>query len=131
MNPGVMIAITAAAAAHKAKTQTIDAFRLQGATAPERARPLPDLGLSLTNDALAKLIEAGIIRGVDSRGRLTILGDSIDRVEGYYLDETAFIADRDGTNYTKSELRAVWIGIGLVMAAVGLMIVIVLLRESK
>ena len=37
--------------------------------------------------AAGALIEAGVMRAVDSRGRLTILGDSIDRVAGYYLGE--------------------------------------------
>ncbi len=116
MNPGVMVAIHAAAAAQKAKTAALDAFRVHGATAPERARSLRDLGLDLGNDAVAKLIETGVIRGVDSRGRLTVLGDSIDRVEGYYLDEAAFIANRDGTDGTRSRKQAWLIAIAILVA---------------
>ena len=71
MNPGSMVAIhtaTTAAAAAKARTKVLDTFRTHDATAPTRARTLADIGLS-ADDAVGKLIEAGVIRPVDSRHR--------------------------------------------------------------
>ena len=68
MNHGAMIAIHAAAAAAKARSDVLDAFRVRGATAPDRARPLYDLGLALDNAALREFFAAGILRGVDARG---------------------------------------------------------------
>jgi hypothetical protein len=118
MNPGVMIAIHAAAA-QKAKCDALDAFRIHGATAPERARPLRELGFSGGNTAVAELIASGVIRGVDSRGRLTVLGDTIDRVDGYYLDEVAFIANRDGTGRASRGKRLRWVMGALALVAVG------------
>ena len=98
MNPGTMVAIhaaTAAAAAEKARTRVLDCFRTNDATAPDRARTLRELGLAARDTPVGELISAGVVRGVDSRGRLTVIGDSIDRVVGYYLDEPAYIAHRD------------------------------------
>lgn len=119
MNPGVMIAIHAAAAAQKAKTEALDAFRIHGATAPERSRPLRDLGLTMESTAVGKLIASGVVRGVDSRGRLAVLGDTIDRVEGYYLDEAAFIANRDGTHRSSTQKQVRWVIAALVAMAIG------------
>lgn len=119
MNPGTMVAIhaaTVAAAAAKAKQQALDAFRTHDATAPDRARTLAEIGLAADDAAVGSLIEAGVVRGVDSRGRLTVLGDSIDRVAGYYLDEAAYIADRDGKNGTSSRKQALVI-LGIMLLA--------------
>ena len=128
MNPGVMIAIHAAAAAEKAKTQVLDAFRVHGATAPDRVCTLADLGLTDNEDAVAKLISAGVIRGVDSRGRLTVLGDSIDRVAGYYLDEPAFIALRDGAASSGARKQAVAIVCAFVAVAVVAILAVMIAR---
>ena len=49
MTHGAMVAIhaaTAAAAAAKARTQVLDTFRIQDATAPERARTLAEIRLA-------------------------------------------------------------------------------------
>ena len=95
MTHGAMIAIHAAAAAARARTHALDAFRVRGATAPERARPLVDLGLTADDRALRGLLAEGVVRAVDARGRATVIGDDFARVAGYYLDEAAFVAQRD------------------------------------
>ena len=74
-----MLAASAAAAAAQAERRHLDALRAAGATAPERARPLEQLGLA-RDDAFGRLAARGIIR---EAGR------------GVYLDEVAFIAYRD------------------------------------
>ena len=131
MNPAVMIAIHAAAAAQKAKTDALDAFRIHGATAPERARPLHDLGLGGDSTAVAELIAAGVVRGVDSRGRLTVLGDIVDRVEGYYLDEVAFIANRDGADGAPTRKHLAWVIGALVVVAAGAVIAITAIARQQ
>ena len=123
-------AATTAAAAAKARTQALDAFRLRGATAPERACPLPELGLAADNDALNELIQKGVIRGVDSRNRLTVLGDSVDRVAGYYLDEGAYIAHRDGKDKTTRK-EAAWVVLILLLAVAGVALVLLLVLSRR
>ena len=126
MNPGTMVAIhaaTAAAAAEKARTRVLDCFRTHDATAPDRARTFRDLGLADQDTAVGELISAGVVRGVDSRGRLTVIGDSVDRVAGYYLDEPAYIAHRD--RKTNADTRKSVIAILAVMLlAAGVALVI-------
>ena len=133
MNAGAMVAIhaaTVAAAAAKARTKVLDTFRTHDATAPARARPLVAIGLAGDDAAVGALIEAGVIRGVDSRGRLTILGDSIDRVAGYYLDEAAYIAHRDGSEAGPSR-RAVVIAVVCAMLVVVAAIAVVFLAKAN
>ncbi len=72
MSYAVMIAVQAATAAKKERARIIDAFRLQQATSPERARPLDELGIPMSDRSLATYIRAGVIRGVDTRGRLAV-----------------------------------------------------------
>lgn len=123
MNPAVMVAIHAAAATEKARTQVLDAFRVKGATAPDRMCTLSDLNLPDDDKVLREFIAAGVIRGVDSRGRLTVLGDSIDRVAGYYLDEPACIAHRSKQRSSSSRqaLMAVLALLGASVVAVLIM----------
>ena len=112
-----MIAINAAASAAKARTRVIDAFRLRGATAPERARPLAELGLASDDRALGAYIASGVIRGVDPRGRPAVIGYEHSRIEGYYLDEGAYMAERDrgGGGLRRSRVLLVIVGILLVL----------------
>lgn len=120
MNPGTMVAIHAAAtaaAAAKARTRVLDAFRTHDATAPTRARTLAEIGLGDRDRAVGDLIQAGVLRGVDSRGRLTVLGDIVDRVVGYYLDEAAFIAHRDQKDGATNRKAVAAIVLGMVVAA--------------
>ena len=97
-------------------------IRTHDATAPTRARRLADIGLA-GDDAVARLIQDGVIRPVDSRGRLTVLGDSIDRVAGYYLDEAAYIVNRDGADRASSR-KGVLLACAAVVVAAGAALVI-------
>ena len=85
----------AAKAAATARTRILDAFRLRDATAPERALPLAELGLAVDDKYLAEFIRSGVIRGVDSRDRPTVIGYEHVRIGGYFLDERVYIAERD------------------------------------
>jgi hypothetical protein len=129
MNAGTWVAIhaaTTAAAAAKARTHALDCFRTRDATAPERARTLREIGLADDDRAVGELISAGIVRGVDSRGRLTVLGDAVDRVEGYYLDEAAFIAHRDGKTGASSRSTALAVAIAVLLVVAGAVAVVVM-----
>ena len=133
MTHGAMVAIqaTAAAAAAKARTQVLDTFRIQDATAPERARTLAEIGLASDDAAVRDLIAAGVLRGVDARARLTVLGDSIDRVAGFYLDEQAYIAHRDGTS-ARSSRQAVLLACSVVLVALGLAaLAVIIVNRSR
>lgn len=132
MNPGSWVAIhaaTTAAAAAKARTHTLDAFRMRDATAPERARRLAELGLA-DDRAIRELISAGVVRGVDSHGRLTVLGDSVDRVAGYYLDEAEYIAHRDRAGSGAARWNVVALALGMTVAlAVAALVVMMAARR--
>lgn len=127
-----MVAITAAqtAARERAKTRTIDAFRTNDATATDRARPLAELGLSIDDDAVRKLVTDGVIRGVDNRGRLTVLGDSVHRVAGYYLDEPAYIAHRDKSSKASAVAVAIAV-IAAMIVIVGAIALVVATRATR
>lgn len=117
MNHGAMIAIRAAAAAAKARTEVLDTFRLKDATAPDRARALHDLGLPLDSRALRELFESGVLRGVDSRGRPLIEGGMAGAGDRFYLDEAAFVARRDGAGggMRRRQLIAVAAALGVLL----------------
>ena len=117
MNHGAMIAIHAAAAAVKARADVLDAFRLKGATAPDRARALYDLGLQLDNHALPEFFTSGVLRGVDARGRAVMAGEMSGAGDRFYLDEAAFIAVRDGAGGAANRHQVL-----LVAVAVGVML---------
>jgi len=97
-------AVVAAAAAARAKrVQTIlDAFRIAGATAPERARSLEQLGLE-RNAELNELIEHQVLLPAP-------------RESGWYLSESAYIARRDFTA-TQATRRIVAIALALAVIA--------------
>ena len=129
MNPGAWVAIhaaTTAAAAEKAKTRVLDCFRSHDATAPDRAQSLVELGLADDDNAVRELLSVGVVRGVDSRGRLTVLGDSIDRVAAYYLDEVAFIAHREAKNRPSSRGTVVAAFIVTALLVLGAALVVVM-----
>ena len=77
---GAVVAIAAAAHARRVQEVT-DAFRLAGATAPERAQSLAALGLTHAA-AVDELARAGVL--VAGPGR-----------ETWYLSEAAVVARRD------------------------------------
>ena len=115
MSHGAMIAIRAAGI-ETARTKLVDMFRLRGATAPDRALSLDQLGLSPSDETLTAMIGSGVIRGVDARGRPAVIGYEENRVAAYYLDESAYIAERDRRK--RSETRALLVVFALVLAVI-------------
>ena len=81
MTIGANVAIMAAAAAAQRRQRVLDVFRVAGATAPERAKSLGELGLPL-DATLEGCIEAGVVRLGKREGEL-------------WLDEAAYVSRRD------------------------------------
>ena len=115
MSYGAMIAVQAATAAKKERARIIDAFRLQQATSPEWARPLDELGIPMSDRSLATYIRAGVIRGVDTRGRLAVMGHEDTRIGAYYLDESAYIEYRDRSEVGSPGARKAMIWLAVVL----------------
>lgn len=124
---GAIMAIHAAQA-QKRRTAVLDAFRLRGATSQDRARPLSELGLAADDAALAELLQKGVIRALDSRGRPAVLGDAMARIEGFYLDEATFIADREASGFSRSDRVAVAVIVAIALAFVGTVLMMKLAR---
>ena len=80
MGAGAVVA-AAAAAKKKRREHILDVFRVAGATAPERARSLAEIGLAESFE-LDELMRAGVICSGQQRST-------------WYLDEASFIALRD------------------------------------
>jgi len=129
MNPAIMIVIHAAHAAAKSREKCLDTFRVQAATAPERARPLAELGLPNDDKSFAALVAAGIIKGVDSRGRPTVIGDAVSRTVAFYLDEPELVAQRD-LKTSKSRRGAIIVGIVVWAVLILLIGLLVALRSQ-
>ena len=118
-----MVAIHVAAAATKARCKVMDSFRLAGATAAERARPIAELGVDPGDRYLAEFVAQGVIRGVDRRGRPVVIGDEYNAAESYWLDEAAVIANREGRANRESRKAAIVVlAILLVFAGVALVL---------
>jgi hypothetical protein len=130
MNHGAMIAIHAAAAAAKARTEVLDAFRVNGATAPERARGLHELALADDNSALRAFFESGVLRAVDSRGRALVPGGRAGAGDRYYLDEQALIADRDGNSGSAKRRQVMLIALGAGFLLAGLIVGLLRVRAG-
>ena len=133
MNHGAMVAVHIAVAAAHARTKVIDALRVQGATAPERAVTLDTLNIVRDDSGLAQLVDAGIVRGVDQDLRpSSAIGTS--HWARYYLDEVAYIADRDGTSpAARAKARAAWRGAlvaALAGAVIAALIAFLIVRQS-
>jgi hypothetical protein len=80
MGGGAVIA--AAAAARRRRIQAIvDAFRLAGATAPDRARTFEELGVNVGDRVTRDLIQDGVLLPVGLEG-------------SWYLSEAGYIAHR-------------------------------------
>ena len=116
-----LIVAHAASVAAKARTRILDSFRLRDATSAERALPLAEFGFPASDRELAAFIKAGVIRGVDDRGRPTVIGYENARVAGYYLDEAAYIAERDRKARSGSRAAVLAIVIALVIALIPLL----------
>ncbi|MDF1505632.1 hypothetical protein [Roseisolibacter sp. H3M3-2] len=111
-NAGAMVAIMAAARARRVQ-EVMDAFRLAGATAPERARTLTALGV--VHDAeLATLAEEGVVVQGPQPGT-------------WYLSEPAVVARRD-----RRPTRAVWLVVAVLFALTAVLVgVLVATRNSQ
>ena len=125
---GAMIAVHAAVAAEAARAKITDAFRAKNATAPERAVPLDQLGVAIDEKALGEFIDSGVIRGVDSRGRLTVIGDELRQPKAYYFDEATFLASRDNRKQS-AQVRTLLIGLALALGLLGAGLVAVLVQR--
>ena len=127
MSYGAIIAVQAAAAQQRALERIIDAFRLQDATSVERARPLAELGIPMSDGALAEYIRAGVIRGIDTRGRPAVIGHEDAKIGAYYLDESAYIEHRDRKASGSSGARKamVWLAIALLLILFPLLFLVV------
>ena len=91
---GAVVAIIAAAHAQRLQAVT-DAFRLAGATAPERAQSLATLGVAHEAE-VAELASAGVL--LRGPGRDT-----------WYLSEAAVVARRDARRHVPRVLLVVLI----------------------
>ena len=100
---GAVVAIMVAAHQEKLR-KVVDAFRLAGATAPERARPLPQLGLA-RDAALDELAQAGVLAYVK-------------RDDAWWLNEAAYVARRDARP-AKGKLLALIVLLALLAVAAG------------
>ena len=125
---GAMIAVHAAVAAEAARTKIVDAFRVKNAMAPERAVPLDQLGVDIDERALGEFIDSGVIRGVDSRGRLTVIGDELRQPKAYYFDEATFLASRNNKKQSV-QVRTLLIGLALALCLLGAGLVAVLVQR--
>jgi hypothetical protein len=109
---GALVAILVAAHAQRVQAVT-DAFRLAGATAPERARSLAALGVTHTAEA-AELANAGVL--VRGPGR-----------DSWYLSEAAVVARRKaGPRMSRTALGVII----LLLVATGAVAVGILLRNQ-
>ena len=118
MAHGAMIAVHAAHAAAQAQAKVLDAFRVRSATAPERALPLAELGLSSADRTLGAFVASGVVRAVDSRGRPAVIGHESVRPAGFYLDEGAYVAQRDRKTRTSQRVVLVTLAVLLVTFAI-------------
>jgi len=104
MTTGALIAASAAAGRARRTGAVLDAFRLAGATAPERARPLVELGLTQSPEVVAFARQRVLVHDVST--------------DAWYLDEAAYIALRDVR--PKRAVRLLLMVVGLALAIVGI-----------
>jgi hypothetical protein len=121
MNAGAIVAIMAATAAAKAREEALDAFRLKGATSADRARTLAELGLGENTALRGGLFDAGVVRGVDARGRLLPPETAGASATAFFLDEAALIAERSGgTSAGTAKRIALVIVVALILLLIGI-----------
>lgn len=112
MGAAMVPIMVAAAAAQRQRDElrVLDAFRIAGVTARERAKPLSSIGLVPTDPAVQALREAGLLRDL---GR-----------DGVYLDEEAVIARRTqpplrNRTVTLVVVVSLLLGLGILLAILG------------
>jgi hypothetical protein len=81
MGGGAVVAIAAAARARRIQ-EIVDAFRLAGATTPDRATSCAAVGVDTSQSELKELVRDGVLTQIGGSNRL-------------YLDESAYIVRRD------------------------------------
>ncbi len=81
MTSGAVVVAAAAAARRRRLQRVLDSFRIADATAPERARTLPSLGIADSAE-LTHLVESGVVNAGRAQG-------------SWYLNEGAYVAHRD------------------------------------
>jgi hypothetical protein len=111
MGGGAVIA-AAAAARRRRQREILDGFRIGGATAPERARRVDELGLSDSRE-LAELVESGVL----------IQGP---RRDSWYLDESAYVAHRDSGGARSIRVMAV---IAVLMVLLGVLLLMMVSQQ--
>ena len=95
--------VAAAAAAHAKRLEAIvDAFRLAGATAAARARPLEELGIEPSTE-VEELITRRVLVPVEGSG-------------AWYLSESAYIARRDARSSRVVRILAFVIALAAIVA---------------
>jgi len=110
MGSGVVIA--AAAARRKRLEGVLDRFRVAGATAPDRARSLADMGIAADGE-VTTLMRDGVIRAGTERST-------------WYLNEGAYIAFRDSR-----DSRPLRIVLAIVVAVLAIVVAAVLVYRSN
>ena len=96
---GAIVGIIAAGATARAGDDLLERFRVAGATAPDRAQSLDQLGVTTSTGFLVRYAQAGVIRQT--------------RPDRFYLDESAFAV------YRRRNGRAA-VAIGLAAGLLGL-----------
>ena len=102
MGGGAVIAMAAAARRRK-MTAVLDAFRLAGATSADRAQPLDLLGLSDSRET-EEFADSGVLVPGSRDGT-------------WYLNEAAYIAQRDATS--PRAVRVALIAVAVVLILLG------------
>ena len=113
MAGGAVVAAMAAARAQRVR-DVLDAFRLAGATAPDRALSLDEIGIAAPSE-VAMLSEAGIV-----------VQDP--RTGGWWLSEQAYIAHRDQQPKKAIRVLVILIAITMVIVTIGM---VVLLKQPR
>jgi hypothetical protein len=106
MGGGAVIA-AAASARRRRFRQVLDAFRLAGATAPERAQRSEQL-LQHRPGEFDELARAGVLVGSE-------------RDDTWYLDETRYIAWREAGRARRARMALILVFVGLALLAAGLL----------
>ena len=115
MTAGTWIAVASMAKARRI-AETLDRFRLAGATAPERARPLDALGVATGAEVDALALTGVLVHDVAAGG--------------WWLDEAAWVAHRDRRQPRKAvRLLLGFVALLLFIVAIGMIVVVRQARE--
>lgn len=110
MSTGALIAASAAAGRARRTGAVLDAFRVAGATAPERAMTLQALGLTQSPEIIALARQHVLLHDPGS--------------DAWYLSEAAYIAQRDVKPKRAVRLLLLFILIMLAIVGIGMIALI-------